>query len=140
MEKIDLVTIAEATIIEFSPELIDINTDEQLYEKGIDSLGQSLQEYTAFTKQIKRQKGQPTDRTTLKDTGDFYDAFKLDSKTFPFGVTSTDPKTEELEFKYGEEIFGLTEENEKEYLTDPIEPALLDKAEAEILSAFDVLQ
>ena len=51
--------------------LIDVLQD-QLFTTGEDGKGLSLGDYSPVTIQIKRAKGQPTDRITLKDTGEFY--------------------------------------------------------------------
>ena len=120
--------------------MIDINTDQQLYQEGISSTGRSLLSYTPFTEQIKKDKGQPSDRTTLRDTGDFHDSFKLDSNKFPFGITANDPKTSMLTAKYGEDIFGLTKENEEDHIENYIEPDILDQAEKQVEEAFKVFQ
>ena len=58
---------------------------EQLYNYGQDAKGKDLKTYAAlggrvygnYTIQQKQLKGQPTDRVTLKDTGKFYDTFKV---------------------------------------------------------------
>ena len=47
----------------------------QLFELGEDSLGDSLGEYSPFTVEKKKDKNQPFDRITLKDTGEFYNSF-----------------------------------------------------------------
>lgn len=48
---------------------------EQLYQTGEDGLGNKLGSYSPVTVKIKLAKGQPTDRITLKDTGDFYKSY-----------------------------------------------------------------
>ena len=57
----------------------------------------------------------PNGPIRLFDTGDFYKGFIFASKTgtakFPLFLTSTDSKTNELQSRYGKEIFGLTEIN-----------------------------
>ena len=114
-------------------ELVDLNTS-QLYS-GVDANGQSLGEYSPFTKELKQAKGQPTDRITLKDEGDFYDGFGLVRNDFPFLLTSSDSKTSELTQMYGEKIFGLTAENWKEYIQGILLPFVQDDFKAEISKA-----
>ena len=58
--------------------ILDLNRKEQLYNKGIDSLGLDLKPYSFFTVQIKKLLGQPYDRTTLNYSGAFYRGFKID--------------------------------------------------------------
>ena len=72
--------------------------------------------YAPFTIEKKIEKGQPTDRVTLKDEGDFYEALDYDFDIFGSGgasilITDSDSKTPELTQKYGIDIFGLTNKN-----------------------------
>lgn len=96
-------------ITEHEKEILDLNK-KQLYEFGHNPLGISIGSYTPKTIAIKKEKGQPYDRVTLRDTGDFYAAFHLSVDKAGFTISSTDWKTEELLEKYGN-VFGLTEEN-----------------------------
>ena len=92
--------------------VIELNTEDQLYSKGIDSLGNSLGLYSEITISIKRSKGQPTDRVTLKDTGDFYDTFKVDVREGEIVITANTIKDQDdLIQKYGSDIIGLTDDN-----------------------------
>jgi hypothetical protein len=73
-------TIQE-TINRTKPLLIDEQTNGQMY-KGEDSEGkQFVPSYALSTRVIKRKKGQPTNRVTLKDSGDLYKSIKIDAKT-----------------------------------------------------------
>jgi len=111
--------------------VIKLNTEgfpsSQLFQKGEDRFGQKLKgntivtdgNYTPFTKEIKREKGQPTDRVTLKDTGDFYMSFRvipfrggfeITADGFKQGDISTGGNTDLLE-EFGNDILGLNQEN-----------------------------
>ena len=93
-------------------EILDYVRIKQLYEKGINGDGESLKEYANFTKAEKFLKGQPTDRTTLLDTGSFFAYFNLkfiDNETID--IFSTDSKTPKLIEKYKKSIFQLTVKN-----------------------------
>ncbi len=72
--------------------------------------------YRPLTVRIKREKGQRTDRVTLRDTGDFHESFTLHVRNDLVGVTATDRKTAKLTNKYGREIFGLSDENVQELI------------------------
>lgn len=90
--------------------IINLNTDKQLYEGKTADEGE-LGTYSPFTVVIKKQKNQPSDRVTLKDTGDFYSSFKVTAKkneTIIFADTIKGDK--DLEEVYGN-ILGLNEEN-----------------------------
>ena len=103
----------ERIFMENKAEILDLNRETQLNEKGIDSKGMKLKEYAYFTIQIKQLIGQPTDRTTLFYSGKFYEGFtyKYDRNTYTLQIFSTDSKTPMLEEKYGQDIFGLTTDN-----------------------------
>ncbi len=98
--------------------IVKLNTENQLF-KGIRSDGTEITPpYTGYTISIKTEKNQPTDRVTLKDTGDFYDSFVAyvdGSKDII--ITSNPIKVDEFGFttnlieKYGDKIEGLTEES-----------------------------
>ena len=93
-------------------EIIKLNTIDQLYEKGIDSLSDSLGDYSDFTIGLKRQKGQRTDHITLKDTGDFYNSFRVSVTKSAIVINATTQKEDnDLAEQFGQEIIGLTDEN-----------------------------
>lgn len=107
--------IAEARA--FEAEILDYNTEEQLFRAGQGSTGQAIRPpYTAFTTQIKQAKGQPTNRVTLRDSGDFHESFRVDWQATQFGITATDPKTPALVAKYGREVFGLNDKGIQELI------------------------
>jgi hypothetical protein len=80
--------------------------------------------YAPLTVLIKDQKGQPTDRVTLKDTGQFYENIFVDVNSETFEIDSNDPKSDALQKKYGNRIFGLTPENRGEYVVYHFFPVL----------------
>jgi hypothetical protein len=98
---------------EAQDEIIRLNTEDQLYEEGIDSNDDTLGEYTVFTKAIKLSKGQRIDHVTLKDTGAFYDSFKVIIKKDGFEIIADDVSLYDrpLTDVYGLDILGLTEDN-----------------------------
>jgi hypothetical protein len=97
---------------EFTDLIIELNTRKQLYDKGIDSLGDNIGSYSAKTKQIKQDKGQITSHVTLFDTGEFYESFRIFFNGSDFIVSADTIKdTDDLIYKYGIEILGLTEES-----------------------------
>ena len=131
--KLDLDTIALQITRNnlFKTLVIKLNTEglptSQLYEKGEDSFGKKLSgksiaidgEYTPFTKQLKQEKGQPTDRITLKDTGEFYltfevipfkGGFEIYADGFKKGVAGGEGNNDLFE-EFGEDILGLNQEN-----------------------------
>jgi len=93
-------------------EIIRLNTEEQLFRRGIDSDGKSLGTYSPFTVEIKKKKGQPTNRITLKDTGEFYDSFRVTANRVSITIDADPIKDDNNLFDdFGEEILGLTDES-----------------------------
>ena len=94
----------------------DSITEEQLFEKGIDGFGKRLAPYSPVTVEIKKLKGQPFDRTTLRDSGDFHSSIKVKLQKDGIKIES-DPIKEDTNLLevYGEEILFLTEENLTEF-------------------------
>jgi len=85
--------------------LIDVIQD-QLYNTGQDGNGQSLGEYSPVTVQIKRRKGDPVDRITLVDTGEFYDSWTIDPFLGGFIIDGDGQKSpsDNLFVTYGDDI------------------------------------
>lgn len=107
-------TYIKEIVQRYEAEIVDINSQEQLYDKGIDSLGRSIASYMPYspaTIKIKQIKNQPYDRVTLRDEGDFYRGFFIKFIDDGFIIESNDWKEGLLTFYYGWEIFGLTPEN-----------------------------
>lgn len=99
-------------IAEIQEIILDYVRNDQLYKKGISGFGARLvPAYTNYTKAIKRFKGQPTDRVTLKDTGDFYGDMYVTARDGKYFIDSSDEKTPMLEQKYGKGIMLVTDEN-----------------------------
>lgn len=104
---------------DFTNYIIDLNTGEQLYDKGIDSTGKRLDAgrngYAAFTITEKERKGQPIDRITLKDTGEFYNSFKCKWDSSGSGsikiTADTMKESGDLLTQWGKDILGLDEES-----------------------------
>lgn len=115
--------------------IVDLNAEEQLYEQGVNNLGVSISDYAPYSQvtiEIKKAKGQPTNRVTLRDEGDFESSFFLDVGQNQFEIKASDWKTEELIKKYGRQILGLTNENIEKLIWDFIYPDLLSKLKNEL--------
>lgn len=117
-------------ILENKPVIIKMITENQLYERGINGQNvfiASYQPYAARTIQNKIKRGQPTDRVTLKDTGEFYKSFDVVFDENGFYITSTDDKAKYLIEKYGRTIFRLTDDNLATLLQEYVRPILTEK-------------
>ena len=112
--------IFRRAIVENQEEILDLNVAQ--LEKGEDAAGGLLQPPYKTEAYAELKQGAPYNSKApfgiadLKYEGDFYAGFVIiDRGNNVFGITSTDPKTSELEGKYGASdifregagIFGL---------------------------------
>jgi len=125
-----------ASIIEDTAETIADFNRKQLFA-GLRSTGTEIKpEYAPYTILIKDQKGQPTDRVTLKDTGEFYDSISVDVNSKSYELVASDDKTDDLQNIDGNRILGLTKENKGEYLNYTFIPELRDRITRKLGFAF----
>ena len=127
--------LIQGIILDNEAYIVDMNSEEQLYEHGENALGVSIsdyQPYSPITIQIKRSKGQPTNRVTLRDEGDFYRSFYIEAGADKFEIRANDWKTEHLQRKYGKDILGLNEANIELLIREYILPELLEIANQRI--------
>lgn len=115
--------------IEVTKEIFaDLNVEQM--NKGLRSDGSEiLPSYTDFTIDIKKMKGQPFDRVTLRDTGLFQEGLHTTVIGDRIVTTSTDPKTDKLNKKYSKSkgsIFGLNRISKAEYMRD-LRPTFIHK-------------
>lgn len=131
IKSVDISTIAIASILETKETIGDLNIEQM--NKGLRSDGSEiLPSYSDLTIQIKKEKGQPTDRVTLKDTGSFYEGVKVNISGEKIDITSTDEKTAKLNKKYSKSkgnIFGLSDKFKREYLNEKQRPSFKKKVE-----------
>lgn len=111
-----ILTTFEETINEYSEVLKGYIIDKQLYTKGIDGNNKKLKGYSRFTIQIKKSKQQPVDRTTLKDSGDFYISIRVEAFDDRFEISSNVPYDSDLVEKYGRDILKISSENMAEFI------------------------
>lgn len=107
--------------------IIFLNTNIQLF-RGFDANAQLLDDiggpYTAYTIRQKQKKGDPYDRVTLKDTGDFYRSFKVEVFEDEFLIDAYYLKGgEDLRGRWGDDLAGLTELS-KEKLNNYVLPQI----------------
>lgn len=97
---------------------------EQLFD-GIRSDGKDITPpYAYATVVIKSMKGQPYDRVTLKDTGNFYAGIYADPQGDKMYIDSRDSKANALQEKYGDEVLGLGGEYRQPYI-EKVEETLI---------------
>ena len=112
-------------------QIITMNTDDQLFDKGITIKSVKIKPlYAASTIKTKKRKGQPTNRVTTRDTGPYHRSFKVafgrdefELIAF-FEIQRGFELAGHLETRYGE-LEGLTDENTNK-LIDMIRPLLIN--------------
>lgn len=116
------------TVNRTKPLLIDEQTNEQMF-KGEDSKGvQFVPSYALSTKVTKKKKGQPTNRVTLKDSGDLYKSIKVDAKTNEMIISANVEYFKYLVTHYSQNtILGLQPEFLEKYTKQLILPNLKTK-------------
>jgi hypothetical protein len=119
---------------------IRLNRNVQLYEQGVGVDGRSLRSpfargrdvYSRETMRIKEEKGQPTDRVTLRDKGAFYQTFNTKLMNGELYLTANTIKDrEDLQDKFGQ-VVGLTTESKNE-LIKQAKPIVLTYIKSKIL-------
>lgn len=114
-------------------EMIILNQDDQL-DLGIDNRGKKIRPpYKKLTIKLKKLKGQPTDRVTLHDEGDFYRGMHTERTGKGIYIDSKDKKTEKLVTKYGDQIFGLNRNNLKEFIDSYLKPRMQERFKKAVL-------
>ena len=104
------------TVLAHEQEIIEAITEDQLYERGVNGDDVEIMTYAPYapsTVKRKIRKGQPYNRVTLRDTGEWYKSLRLIYDVDGFYLTSTDYKNKYLKDKYGPKILKLTKENLK---------------------------
>lgn len=111
--------------------VVDMNFSDQLDTEGVNSNNVPIMDfkpYSPATVWYKQSKGQPSDRVTLNDEGDFHGGGALERiDDVTAEIISTDPKSQALQDKYGKEILGLKPDNETELKQHYIKPYLINK-------------
>lgn len=115
----------------FQDFIIEANTKDQLFDKGENSLGVSLEDvrgsgYSDLTIRIKKFKGQKVENVTLNDTNAFYESFNVSLNPKSFDIDA-DPVKEDTNLfdEWGEDIVGLNEENLQE-LIDMLQDGIIE--------------
>jgi len=107
--------------------IIEMNIG-QLYNSGERRDGKKITpEYAPETIAIKKKKGQPTNRVTLRDTFDWQASFWVQYYPDGFEIKASDWKTERLTQKYGDEILGLQDEMVKYLCQNMYLPRLIEE-------------
>ena len=130
--QIDFINNLEAQLFEslrdtfnqFGFVVVDIITEKQLFDRGIDGNLDPLPAYSESYKRIKIKLGQPADRTTLRSTGSFYASLEIRAFADRYIVSSDVTHETYLIERYGEDIYRPTNNKITEFLTNFYLPIL----------------
>lgn len=124
----DIPSFADESFVETKDDFARLNTD-QMYEGKLNDGSAISPGYTSRTIQIKKAKGQPYDRVTLKDTGAFYKGYTLQPSGGDLKMDSNVGYADSLTNKYGPGIWGLSDEKRPQYTFGPFWSVLKKKIE-----------
>jgi hypothetical protein len=112
----ELSGLVVSALSNYEAEIIDLNTSQ--LEQGKLSTGKDTEEYLSdnYAKFKKSIGSISSPKADLKLTGDFYDGFNIDFKSYQLIFESTDSKAPKLERQYSIDIYGLTDKNKAEAL------------------------
>ena len=124
----DVRAVVVETITETAPDIIKLNQGQLFIGRRAD--GHQIEpEYADITVRLKKLKGQPYDRVTLRDTGAFWDEIIVRNITAnSYTVDDTNEKSDRLIKKYGGQILGLSKASKsEEYIPNYFFPLLKAK-------------
>lgn len=120
----DFFSILRETISGFDFVVKDYIINKQLFREGIDSTGEKMPGYKRVTIRYKIAKGDPADRRTLRDSGEFYESIMIEAFDDRFEVSSNVPHAKWIIYNNSDKVLGLTKENINEFLTNYYLPKL----------------
>lgn len=130
LRAIDVNDMLNVILKQLEPQIVAMNTDDQLFGKGITIKGAKIvPKYAESTIKRKRRLGQPTDRVTTRDKGGYHKSFKVVYGQREFFIDAEVETSRgfdlagHLETHYNG-LQGLTEENITR-LTELIKPQLI---------------
>lgn len=113
--------------------IIKYNAEDQMYKLGEDSKGSVIRPaYRPATIRLKKAKGQPTNRVTLKDTGRFHKTLTVTPYDNYVEVESNVEYAKYLFKKYGDDVLGVQEELLKDFVKLYVVPKIQEAAKEKL--------
>lgn len=139
MSKVDATPIIQSILMdeEVQKRIIYLNTIDQLFERGENSLGEQLGDYRPYTIMKKIEKGQRYDHVTLNDSGEYYKSYRIIAQSgvdYIMFVTNPIKDGKDIEQQWGGYIVGLNTEN-TQWLIDEVRERFIPKLKAALLQA-----
>lgn len=131
--RINMSDIINNSIKANEEKILQFNTEDQLFRRGVGGDNQRLKpSYAKLTKKIKKKNGQPTNRVTLRDTGEFHSNFFIEYAPDEITIKASETIREGVDLskhlakRYGNDIYGLTGQN-IEKLQRNIKPQIIEQ-------------
>lgn len=127
----------EAMDEQVQDEIIRLNTKDQLGDKGIDALDQSLGEYAPFTVRVRSSLGLQTGHIDFKVTGDYWESWDTQVRRYVLVITVNDERYNELvnDLGFSPDHVGLTIANWDKVIREYIQPNWVESVKKQLLSA-----
>jgi len=118
-------------------EIIRLNTEDQLGDKGIDSLDQSLGDYAPFTVRVRSSLGLQTDHIDFKVTGEYWESWDTEVRRYVLVITVNESRYNELvnDLGFSPDHLGLTIANWYKVIREYIQPNWVESVKKQLLSA-----
>ena len=118
-------------------EIIRLNTEDQLGDKGIDALDRSLGEYAPFTVRVRSDLGLQTDHIDFKVTGEYWESWDTQVRRDVLVITVDDERYNELvnDLGFSPDHVGLTAGNWDKVIREYIKPNWVESVKTQIISA-----
>lgn len=113
-KKVKIETLMNESFEETADDYADTNAD-QMYAGKLNDGEKIEPPYTPLTKKIKKRKGQPTNRVTLRDTNDFQNQLTATRQGKKIKIKSPVEYAKHLEKKYTKNIYGLNDKYRAKY-------------------------
>lgn len=127
----EIIPTVISTIKKFDFVLLDYNTNKQMNQKGEDSKGSHIGDYSGGYKRIRIRRGLQVDHVDLHFTGKFQAELKIVTESGEFKIISSVTYADDIVKKYGKNVLGIQQQNledfVKNYITPQIKKMINDK-------------
>lgn len=134
LQILNVPAMAEKAVIETSNQLSNLNTEQM--HRGLNSEGRPIGEYALPTYAEAKHRMNPLPGfgvPDLKVTGAFYEGVYTDVGGMKVEIDSVDSKADDLKARFGENIFGLSDNYKSEYIREFLKPEFVKAIKTEIL-------
>jgi len=121
----DIIRAAARAVNSNSKEFEELQRKQ--FDSGKDAKGKTREPYALSTQRYKRRKGQPTNRVTLKDSGDSYREVNVSANMNGVEIDVPTDYFKYMVTKYGEDTIGVEPDKWREYIEKYILPEIANE-------------